>query len=77
MSDFEKFPDEQLHMLRAELQKSGLDSFQVGDLLTAFLTEHGYGVSSDDARTAAMRIEAAGCALPLLQAELEKIAYCM
>ncbi len=77
MTAFEKFPDDQLHLLRVELLRSGLDSFQVGELLAAFLTQHGYGVSADAARTAAVRIEAAGCAIGSLEAELEKLAYVM
>jgi len=77
MKDFEKFKADELTHLRAELQRSGLDSFQVAELLSAFLSERGYGVSSDDARSAAAHIEASGCALPCLQEELEKLAFVM
>jgi hypothetical protein len=77
MKDFEKFPDEELGLLRTELLQSGFDSFQAGELLTGFLVQRGYGVSSEEARDAAAHIEAQGCALPCLQEELEKLAYFM
>ena len=75
MTDFEKFPSDQLRTLRAELMQSGLDSFQAAELLAAFLIQHGYGVSNVEARGAASRIESVGFNLPFLQAELERIAY--
>jgi len=77
MSDFEKFPTNELKSLRDELRQSGLDSFQSAELLAAFLSEHGYGVSRHDARHAASRVEQAGFALPHLQEELEKLAWVM
>ena len=77
MSDFEKFPKDQLQTLRTELLQSGLDSFQAAELLAGFLKQHGYGVSSAEARTAAVRIEGIGCTLPRLQEELEKLAFVM
>lgn len=76
-NDFEQFSDDELKTLRDELRHSGLDSFQCAELLTAFLSQHGYGVSNADARTAASRIEIIGCTLPCLQAELEKLALVM
>ncbi len=75
MSEFEKFPEDQLQMLRHELLQSGLDSFQSAELLTAFLAQHGYGVSHDEARTAATRMESVNFSLPHLQEELERIAF--
>ena len=77
MKDFEKFPDEELSILRNELKGAGLDSFQIADLLAGFLAQRGYGVSTDQARAAAACIEASGCALPCLQEELEKLAFVM
>ncbi len=73
---FERFSDDELKTLREELRHSGLDSFQCAELLTAFLSQHGYGVSSDDARLTAARMDI-GCTLPCLQAELEKLALVM
>jgi len=77
MKDFEKFKEDELTHLRTELQRSGLDSFQVAELLSEFLVQRGYGVSNDDARGAAAHIEASGCTLPCLQEELEKLAFVM
>jgi hypothetical protein len=74
MTDFEKFPEDQLQNLRGELMQSGLDSFQAAELLTAFLAQHGYGSSHDEARTAASRIESVNFSLPRMQEELERIA---
>jgi DNA repair protein RadC len=77
MSPFEKFPHDELKTLRDELRQSGMDSFQSAELLAAFLTQHGYGVSNLEARVAAARIERVGFALPHMQEELEKIAWVM
>jgi len=77
MKDFEKFPDEELSILRNELKGAGLDSFQIADLLAGFLAQRGYGVSTDQARAAGASIEASGCALPRIQEELEKLAFVM
>lgn len=77
MTDFEKFSNNQLNELRDDLLRSGLDYFQAAELLTAFLSQHGYGVSNNEARGAASRIEAVGCNLPFLQEELERLAFVM
>jgi hypothetical protein len=77
MRSFEQFPQDELRNLRDELRQSGLDSFQSAELLAAFLSQHGYGVSNHEARVAASRIEQVGFALPRLQEELEKIAWVM
>ena len=57
--------------------QSGLDSFQAAELISGFLVQHGYGVSSAAARTTVSSIEIVGCTLPRLQEELEKIAMVM
>ena len=75
MNSFEQFPPDQLQNLRTELRQSGLDSFQAGELVLAFLVQHGYGVSHEEARKAASRIESVNFSLPRLQEELERIAY--
>jgi len=77
MSTFEKFPHDELKTLRDELRQANLDSFQSAELLAAFLSQHGYGVSNCEARGFASRIEQIGSDLPRLQAELEKIAWVM
>ena len=77
MSAFEKFPANDLALLRTELLRSGLDCFQTAELLAGFLAQRGYGVSTDEARAAVTHIEAAGCTLPCLQEQLEKLAVVM
>ena len=73
----EIFSDAELIGLREELLKAGLDSWQAADLISSFLAARGYGVSTQDARKAASRIEVAGCSLKCLQAELEQLAHVM
>ena len=74
---FEVFSDADLTGLREELLKAGLDSWQAADLISSFLAARGYGVSTQDARKAASRMEVTGCSLKCLQAELEKLAHVM
>ena len=50
---------------------------QAADLISSFLAARGYGVSTQDARKAAFRMESISCSLRCLQEELEKIAYVM
>jgi hypothetical protein len=73
----EEFSQAELSGLREELLKAGLDSWQAADLISSFLAARGYGVSTQDARKAAFRMESTGCSLKCLQAELEKLAHVM
>ena len=73
----EQFAEADLHGLREDLMRSGLDSWQAADLISNFLAARGYGVSMHDARTAAFRMESFSCSLRCLQEELEKIAQIM
>jgi hypothetical protein len=73
----ERFTTADLSSLREELTQSGLDSRQAADLIGAFLTVRGYGVSSHAACGAASRIESVGCSLHSMQEELEKVALVM
>ena len=73
----ERFADADLTGLREDLMKCGLDSWQAADLISSFLAARGYGVSTQDARTAAFRMESVTCSLRCLQEELEKIAQVM
>lgn len=86
MSDFEasevpvtieKFTPSDLKGLRSELLQSGLDSFQAAEILSTFLTGRGYGISSQEARHIASRIEGRGCKPEHIQAELEQAARVM
>lgn len=73
----EQFPEADLAGLREELLRAGLDSWQAAELISGFLAAHGYGVSTEEARSAASRMESIGCSLKCLQAELEKLAHVM
>jgi len=76
-AQIEKFAEADLRGLREELTKSGLDSWQAADLISSFLAARGYGVSMQDARAAAFRMEGYSCSIGCLQEELEKIAQVM
>lgn len=73
----EEFSQADLTGLREELMRAGLDSWQAADLISSFLSARGYGVSTNDARKVAARLDAIGCSLKCLQAELEKLAQVM
>jgi len=73
----EKFPAVELSGLREDLLQAGLDSRQVAELIRGFLTERGYGVSVDDARSAATAIAAKSGSLQGMQETLEKVAVLM
>ena len=77
MLEFQKFPNKELTSLLHELQQAGLDSFQAGELLMAFLAARGYGANPGDARVAASRLEPLACTLPRLQEALEGLAWMM
>ena len=74
---FKQFSANELTSLSQELRESGLDSFQCDAVLTSFLANKGYGVSSNQARLAVLRIGPGDFTLPRLQLELEKLAYMM
>ena len=63
MTEFERFPVNELKTLREELMQAGLDSFHVGELLAGFLIQHGYGVSTVQARSVASAADIFGCSL--------------
>ncbi len=73
----EKFSSTELTALRNELLQSGVDSWDAARLFQMFLMGRGYGVSPEAALDAASRIEGAGCALDVIQKELEGIAMVM
>ena len=54
-----------------------IDSREAAEVLQIFLMGRGYGVSPQAAMDAASRVEMAGCALPVLQHELENLALVM
>jgi hypothetical protein len=74
----ERFSTTELTALRNDMLQGGLlDSREAAELLQVFLMGRGYGVSPQAAMDAASRVEMAGCALPVLQHELESLALVM
>lgn len=73
----EKFAVNELTSLRDELTRSGIDLWQAGEVLSAFLAGRGYGVNPEQARDAALRLEGAGCSHECMQSELERVALVM
>ena len=70
----EKFSLTELSALRSELVHAGLDSWQAAELFQLFLAGRGYGVSHDQLKDVASRIEVSGCSLETMQRELESVA---
>ncbi len=63
--------------LRSELMQCGVDTFQAGEILSSFLTGRGYGISSQEARRVASKIERMGAKPEQINAELERVARVM
>jgi hypothetical protein len=77
-NDKDRFTSTELAALRSDLLQGGMiDSYEAAELLQVFLMGRGYGVSPKAALDAAGRVEMAGCALPVLQLELENLALVM
>ncbi len=73
----EKFTMAELSRLRQELMQSGIDSRQAAELVTAFLSGHGYGVNSALVPDVLPRLEGYNCSVDCIQAELERVALVM
>ena len=73
----ETFAATDLTDLRLSLKNAGLDSWQAGELIGAFLAERGYGVSRNEACKAAARIESVGCNMERMRHELNQLALAM
>src|SRR5271155_452307 len=77
-NDKDRFTATELAALRSDLLQGGMiDSYEAAELLQVFLMGRGYGVSPKAALDAAGRVEMAGCAIPVLQHELENLAMVM
>jgi hypothetical protein len=77
-NDRDRFTGTELTALRSDLlQGRMMDLFEAAELLQVFLMDLGYGVSPKAALDAASRVEMAGCALPVLQHELDDLAMVM
>jgi hypothetical protein len=78
MASKERFTVTELCALRNDLVQGGMvDSREAAELLQVFLMGRGYGVSQEAAIDAAGRVEMAGCSLPVLERELEGLAWVM
>jgi len=76
--DKDRFTETELLALRSDLLQSSMMDWREGaELLQMFLMGRGYGVSPAAAMDAVGRVEMAGCALPVLQHELENLAMVM
>ena len=74
-NDKDRFTATELAALRSDLLQGGMiDSYEAAELLQVFLMGRGYGVSPQAARDAVSRVEMSGCALPVLERELEGLA---
>ena len=73
----EKFSIDELAGLREELRRSRLDNWQLGEVITRYLIDHGYGASSHEVREMVARIERTGYSLAKMQEEFEKVARVM
>ena len=73
----EKFSMSELSRLRQELMQAGLDSWQAKELITSFLSNHGYGVNTDLLSDALLRLEGSPCSVDCIQTELERVALVM
>jgi hypothetical protein len=76
-SKIEKFGLNELTNLRNELMESGLDSFQGAQVLSSFLSGRGYGIGTEQARAAVLRLDHNGFSYERMQQELERIALVM
>jgi hypothetical protein len=76
-SRIEKFAATELATLRDELMQSGLDYWQAAEVLSVFLVTRGYGVNSQQARDAVLRMDGGTCSYECMQVELERVALVM
>lgn len=73
----EKFSTVELTQLRQELMQSGLDSRQSAEMVTSFLSAHGYGVKAELVPEALLQLEGSGCSVDCIQSQLERVALVM
>jgi hypothetical protein len=72
-----KFSAAEVTLVRQQLLERIPDPLEIAEILQAFLTGHGYGVSTTTVLDAARKVGASGCAFAALQAELEAVALVM
>jgi hypothetical protein len=69
-----KFETDDVRELRRQLLQIGADYDGAGEIIQAFLTGHGYGVSPQTARSAAIEFGVAGCSLDSIRTVLDRAA---
>ena len=72
----EKFTDSEVSVLRYQLLRMP-DPLGAAEILRDFVSNQGYGVSSNTALDAATRIGASGCSFAAIQEALEAVALVM
>lgn len=72
-----KFSSIEVASLRSDLLHGDLDSFQAACVIKMFITEHGYGISTDRALDAARNFDSSGRDTDLFHRELEALAWVM
>jgi hypothetical protein len=73
----EKFTPDELAELRCKLMKAKVDSWQAADMVASFLAGRGYGVNSNQMRSAVAQLAARRGSPERMQAVLETIAFVM
>ena len=72
-----KFSSIEVSILKNDLQHSELDSLQAAQIIKMFITERGYGISTDRALDAAMNFDVVGRNMEWFHRELEASALVM
>ncbi len=72
-----KFSAAEIAALRSDLLQMGMDHWQAAEMLSAFLTGRGYGVSRERAQEAVARLESVHCAVDAMHHELDGLALVM
>jgi hypothetical protein len=69
-----KLEQDDLEMLRRHLLQLGPDYCGASEVIRAFLSGHGYGVSPERARDAAVEFGRRGCSLASMEAALADVS---
>ena len=70
----EKFDGLDIEALRSDMLQSGADFRDTAEMLQAFLWGHGYGVSRQAAIDSACKVAGAGCAIHVIEDELDRLS---
>ena len=70
----EKFSSDDLRSLRSHLVQLGADYAGASEVIQAFTSDHGYGISPESARLAALQFGMAKCSLDSIRRALNSAA---